>query len=88
MVSFNEAINIVREHFIYDYVTEGFEYDGEYVFRILSHDYKKMYFQQAHLVSVNINTGELELFEPGKAFNDLEGYAKAQKKSVIIDSYE
>lgn len=85
MVSFNEGIDLVRKRFPYDYVTEGFEYDNDYIFRILSHDYKNMQFQQAQLVTVNKDNGEVDMFDLGRAINDVEKYAKAKEKMIKID---
>lgn len=84
MVSFDKAIELVRKRFPHDYIIEGFEYDNEYVFRILSHEYKNMHTNQSHLVSVDKN-GEVNLFDVSKAFNDLDGYGKAQNKAIKID---
>lgn len=86
MLSFDDALGLVRKTFPQDYVTEGFEYDGDYVFRVLSRDYKKMHTNQSHLVAVNMNGGEVEMFDMNKAFTDLDGYSKAEEKSKRIDT--
>lgn len=85
MVSFDKATELVRNHFTQDYVTDGFEYNGEYVFRLLSHNYKNMYSQQAVLASVNKTSGEISMFDLNKAFENPELYAKARDNAVKID---
>lgn len=85
MVTFGEATLLVRKTFQQQYVLYGFEYDDEYVYEILSKDYKKMYTNQSMLVSVNKNDGDVYVFDLGKAIDDANNYAKAREKRIIID---
>ena len=85
MVTFDDAIALVRNTFKQDYILYGFEYDGEYVFEILSFNFKQMYTNQSLMVSVPKKDGEVYIFDLGKAIDDPDGYVKARENKVIID---
>ena len=85
MVTFEEAISLVRKSFKQDYILYGFEYGDEYVFEILSFNHEQMHTNQSLLVSVSKKDGEVYVFDLGKAIDNPDDYAKAKENKIIID---
>ncbi len=85
MVSFEEAVKIIKDNFKEDYVIEGFVFENEYVFRLLSKKYKEYHTNSSTLVAVNFD-GEPHIFNPSKAFDNLLEYDKAQKNARKVDT--
>lgn len=88
-VSFNEAIGIVREKFNNHYILKGFEYNGYYVFELISKKYKEMFFNQGLFVSINKINKKIEKFDPLKeSFYNKTQYDESIDRAIIIDNIE
>lgn len=85
MITFEKAVEIVKNYFTEDYVLHGFEFRNRFVFTILSKDYKNQYTNQSQKVSVDINTGELDMFDLGEAFDYIEEWEECQNKLIEVD---
>ena len=88
-ITFEKAIELLRDKFKEQYIVEGFEYKGQYVFRMLSKQFKTMRFNQSFYVSIGINDGEIYKFDPiRERYLNFEVYNKALKSAKIIDKVD
>lgn len=84
MITLNDAITEVRKSIQNVVIINGFEYDGDYVFRIGSSDEHKGSGGNG-LISVRIDDGVVHPFDIGKSFLDIENFSKAEEKGLLID---
>lgn len=87
-MTMQEAIKKVREAFPDSYILSGLEYNGSFDFTLLSKDYETMYSDQTMRVSVEQQTGKVVRFNAPKILADREGYNKARKKAISIDTVD
>lgn len=88
MITFDNALNNVRKQFPKHYVCSGFDFNDEYVFEIVSHEYKNLFMDQSLLVSVEKQNGDVSIFDSNKAFDNLEKFSEARNKEIQIDQID
>lgn len=83
MITMEQALNVVRNERNGDYILKAFEYKDEYIFEVLSKDYKKMYSDPAMFWVMNKTSGSLKCVSPfsyGEAWG-----SEAYKNAKTID---
>ena len=85
MITYDEALKTIRKSFPDFYVTEGFEYDGNFCFQLVSKHYKELPMDSSHFYSVNSESGSVQTLNYSAICRDPSAFINARTSGRKID---